>query len=352
MLVLFQIHAMTVTPLDSIRFSYSFSVTLFSSRLSSIGYEHLMIFSVFYTRLRVRRVILLRLFTFLFLCIMPVVTRSQALIHQEACVLSSNPSNQSMSPVIESSIGDSSSSHPTSPSLESLDDSLCTVASTSLIIWHSDHTVPTSSLELIASTSLIDEHLNHINIPSLYHDHCIQSYPSSSLVSPISNSKFQNSSANIEFQISQCSALDASPVYQSQVLNAHNLEFPKSFTMNDDDVDAPFDAGAKARAVATQAIVDMDTLFMAIKSHLADTTQQLSGDFKKVIDDNAKFKQEMRGELDEMRQFLMDQKRLLDIQSSSSSSSSSSTAPHITPSVSASSPPQVMLNSSVSGISG
>jgi len=138
-------------------------------------------------------------------------------------------------------------------------------------------------LELIASTSLIDEHLNHINIPSLYHDHCIQSYPSPSLVSPISNSKLQNSSANIEFQISQCSALDASPVYQSKVLNAHNLEFPKSFTMNDDDVDAPFDAGAKARAVATQAIVDMDTLFMAIKSHLADTTSSYREILKKLL---------------------------------------------------------------------
>jgi len=46
-LVLFQIHTVTVTPfLDSIRYSYSFSSYLFFvvSRLSSIGYELFMIF--------------------------------------------------------------------------------------------------------------------------------------------------------------------------------------------------------------------------------------------------------------------------------------------------------------------
>jgi vacuolar-type H+-ATPase subunit D/Vma8 len=47
--------------------------------------------------------------------------------------------------------------------------------------------------------------------------------------------------------------------------------------------------------------MDMNALFAAFKTHLSDATQQLSGDFRQVVDENTRFKQEMREELDEMK---------------------------------------------------
>lgn len=92
-------------------------------------------------------------------------------------------------------------------------------------------------------------------------------------------------------------------------------------------------------------MMDMNNLFAAIKAHITDATQQLSGDFKQVVDENTRFKQGIREELDEMRQFLADQKRVVSIQSSPGSSSSL-TAPSITPTVQVSSTPPVASNSS------
>ena len=310
-----------------------------------------MIFSVFYVSWHVHRVFLLRLFTCLSFCIMPVVTRSQTKLHEESRVLSSNPPDHSTSPVPKSLTSLLSSFHPTSPTIESLDDCSCTVASISQFAVRSDHTVSASPSELIASTSLIDERLNPICIPSHHHDYCLECSTPTSLASTAPNLKFQNSSENIKFQILASSELDVLDVSQSLVIHSHNLEFQNTFTMDDDDADVVFDAGAKAHAVTHQAMMDMDTLFMAIKSHLKDTTQQLSGDFQRVIDGNARFKQEMCGELDEMRQFLSDQKRLLGIQSSPSSSSGTN-APSITPSVQVSSTSTVPSNSSMSVTSG
>jgi len=105
------------------------------------------------------------------------------------------------------------------------------------------------------------------------------------LASTAPNLKFQNSSENIKFQILASSELDVLDVSQSLVIPSHNLEFQNTFAMDNDDEDVVFDAGAKARAVTNQAMMDMDTLLTAIKSHLADTTQHLSGDFQRVIDD-------------------------------------------------------------------
>jgi len=216
---------------------------------------------------------------------MPVITRSQTKLHEESHVLSSNPPDHSTSPVPKSLTSLLSSFHPTSPTIESLDDCSCTVASISQFAVRSDHTVSASPSELIALTSLIDERLNPICIPSHHHDYCLECSTPTSLASTAPNLKFQNSSENIKFQILESSELDVLDVSQSLVIHSHNLEFQNTFTMDDDDEDVVFDAGAKAHAVTHQAMMDMDTLFTAIKSHLKDTTQQLSGDFQRVIDD-------------------------------------------------------------------
>jgi vacuolar-type H+-ATPase subunit D/Vma8 len=67
----------------------------------------------------------------------------------------------------------------------------------------------------------------------------------------------------------------------------------------------------------------MNTMFESIKHHITNATQQLSGDLQQVVDSNSKFKQEVQEELQEMRQFLAEQKRLLGIQSSSEVTTSS-----------------------------
>jgi len=89
---------------------------------------------------------------------------------------------------------------------------------------------------------------------------------------------------------------------------------------DDDDNGSPYPYAGQ-RAQATQNLMDMNDLFAAIKTHLSDATQQLSGDFWQIVDDNTRFKQEMREELDAMRFFLVDQKNILGIRSSSNSSS-------------------------------
>jgi hypothetical protein len=58
----------------------------------------------------------------------------------------------------------------------------------------------------------------------------------------------------------------------------------------------------------TQDIMDMNALFTLIKAHITDATQQLSGDVRHIADNNAKFKQEVKEELDEMRKVLAEQK--------------------------------------------
>jgi hypothetical protein len=131
----------------------------------------------------------------------------------------------------------------------------------------SDHTVSASPSELIASTSLIDERLNPICIPSHHHDYCLECSTPTSLASTAPNLKFQNSSENIKFQILASSELDVLDVSQSLVIPSHNLEFQNTFAMDNDDEDVVFDAGAKAHDVTNQAMMDMDTLF-TVSSHI------------------------------------------------------------------------------------
>ena len=79
---------------------------------------------------------------------------------------------------------------------------------------------------------------------------------------------------------------------------------------------------------------DMNNLFESIKHHITNATQQLSGDLQQVVDSNSKFKQEVQDELQEMRQFLAEQKRLLGLQSSSDVTMVPTISPVTLPSVS------------------
>jgi len=224
---------------------------------------------------------------------MPVITRSQARIIKESIESSLEQPDYLTSPLPESLTSFSTCLHPTSPTIESLDDCSRTIASTSPLEEHSDHIVSLLPSELKALTSLSDERLNHISIPSLHHDNFVDLPQSESLASTTSNLKFQNSSETVNFPISKYLSLDQSGATQSMALSSHNSAISNiSATANDTDED-DFCPGVKVRAQTTQNMMDMDSLFTAIKAHLTDATQQLSGDFRKVVDDNVRFKQEM-----------------------------------------------------------
>jgi len=74
-------------------------------------------------------------------------------------------------------------------------------------------------------------------------------------------------------------------------------------------------------AKTSQDILDMNDLFSLIKNHITEATQQISGDVRNIAENNAKFKQEVKEELDEMRKVLAEQKRSSNIDSSPSSPS-------------------------------
>jgi hypothetical protein len=106
---------------------------------------------------------------------------------------------------------------------------------------------------------------------------------------------------------------------QSVFPNSHNLSVSNTETMDDDEgTTAHLEFITSAHSRVNQDMQDMNVLFESIKHHITNATQQLSGDFQRVVESNSKFKQEVQDELQEMRQVLAEQKRLLGIQSSSS----------------------------------
>jgi hypothetical protein len=194
------------------------------------------------------------------------------------------------------------------------------VASTSLIDERLNHTksyVPSSVLTL---TSLIDECSNNI-VSDTHHVPIVDVLKPSMDVPFQCNLKFQNILESDNISISNLSSLGQCTDTNSPHLSSHNSFVSKFSNMGDYGDDGSPYPNAAQRAQATQNLMDIYALFAAIKSHISDATQQLSGDFRQVIDENTRFKQEMREELDEMREVLADQKRLLGIQSSYSSPS-------------------------------
>jgi len=132
--------------------------------------------------------------------------------------------------------------------------------------------------------------------------------------------KFQNVSELAEFQISKSSSLVtcASDIYP--LPTSINSSFSNSFIMEGEDENPSLpNPDVDIQTKTTQDIMDMNALFTLIKAHITDATQQLSGDVPHIADNNAKFKQEVKEELDEMQKVLAEQKRLLNIASPSPS---------------------------------
>jgi hypothetical protein len=194
------------------------------------------------------------------------------------------------------------------------------VALTSLIDERSDHTKSYIPSCLENSTSLIDERSN-----PYVSDPIIASIVDRSVITTAApchvSLEFQNNSESERISNSNYLSIDHGQHASSSHLSSHNSVVSNFSTMADDDDDGSSYPYAVQRAQATQNLMDMNDLFAAIKTHLLDTTQQLSGDFRQIVDDNTRFKQEMREELEEMKNFLMDQTNILGIRSSSNSSS-------------------------------
>jgi hypothetical protein len=280
-----------------------------------------MTFSTLYMRVRVFWVLP---FLSIFLCYiifsMPVINRSQAKSVQQTTSSSSEPSVYLTSPTSESLSIQPTIIHSMSTVHVSSNDCVTLVALTSLIDECSDHTESYIPSSLINSTSLIDERSNpYVSDPN------IASIVDRSLITTAVprhvNLKFQNNSESERISNSNSLSINHGTHDSSPHLSSHNSVVSNFSIMADDDDDGSPYPYAGQRAQATQNLMDMNDLFAAIKTHLSDATQQLSGDFRQIVDDNTRLKQETREELDAMRKFLADQKNILGIRSSSNSSS-------------------------------
>jgi hypothetical protein len=279
-----------------------------------------MTFSTLYTRVRVFWVLpFFLIFLFYIIFSMPVITRSQAKSIHQTTSSSSKPSVYLTSPTSESLSIRPIIFHSTSTVNVSSNDYVPLVASTSLIDERSDHTksyIPS----FLENSSLIDERSD----PNMS-DPIIASIVDRSVITTAApchfNLEFQNNSELERISNSNYLSIDHGKHASSSHLSSHNSVVSNFSTMADDDDDGSSYPYAVQRAQATQNLMDMNDLFAAIKTHLLDTTQQLSGDFRQIVDDNTRFKQEMREELEEMKKFLMDQTNILGIRSSSNSSS-------------------------------
>jgi len=179
---------------------------------------------------------------------------------------------------------------------------------------------------VLLSTSLIAEpltttghHLSSSTNLNTKHSEILQL--GTTIICPIPNSgKHQSSSLeqlNLEsastFEISNLSNFENLKSPLGNQLPSHNSSISNLSIMDDDD-DADYLSQASARYAKTSTdIMDMNNLFAAIKDHLTEATTKLSSDFRQVVKTNDDFKKEVRQEMDEMRQFLHEQKRLLKI---------------------------------------
>jgi hypothetical protein len=151
----------------------------------------------------------------------------------------------------------------------------------------------------------------------------------------ISNLKFPNQSESVQFEILEFGSLGGFEANQSDFSNSHKFSISNSVTMDDDDgAEDHLRFVTSNHSRVTQKMQDMNNLFESIKHHITNATQQLSGDLQQVVDSNSKFKQEVQDELQEMRQFLAEQKRLLGLQSSSDVTMVPTISPVTLPSVS------------------
>jgi len=257
--------------------------------------------------------------------LMPVVTRSQA----RTLTSSSNK------PLKPTTITTSLISEP----LES-------VHNTTTTIIHSTSLITEPLLEngtpILPSTSLIIERSNH-HLSS--HDCNTTSLPLITTSTNISSSlDFPNSQRDHHFEISNEPNFENFKLSLDTHQQSHNSSI-SSFSIMADDVDDSYNSPEAVAAHWEQNTHDlhyMNNLFAAITAHITMATQQISKDFQQVVDTNDDFKWEVRHELDEMKQFLAEQKRLLQIDQPVHGSSDPDTMP--------SNAPQVIPSSSPSGL--
>ncbi len=142
--------------------------------------------------------------------------------------------------------------------------------------------------------------------------------PDTTIFCPIPNGGEHQSSSltkfNLEststFEISNLSTFENLKFPMEKQLSSHNSSISNLSIMDDDD-DADYLSQASARyAKTSKDIMDMNNLFAAIKDHLTEATTKLSSDFRQVVKTNDDFKKEVRQEMDEMRQFLHEQKNM------------------------------------------
>ncbi len=258
----------------------------------------------------------LSLFILVFIVIMPVFTRAQTRRQ-------SNNSSTSIKPVCStSSLVESLNTtilpeHLTSPVFESLDANPSLVASTSLPHGRLDHIMTDSSFLTIASTSSTPECLNNnVDLPA-----STENSQLSSSLDP-SSLKFQNNFELSDFQIINSLSLVNCESDTYLFPSIINSTFSNNFIM-EEDVEHPSlpNLNTACYSKTSQDILDMNDLFSLIKNHITEATQQISGDVRNIAENNAKFKQEVKEELDEMRKVLAEQKRSSNIDSSPSSPS-------------------------------
>jgi hypothetical protein len=120
-------------------------------------------------------------------------------------------------------------------------------------------------------------------------------------------------------------------------ISCHNISISNQVTMEADCKD-----NAKM-ASSSSGISDMNALFDAISAKFTSETDKISQNFKHVVEEHMDFKQEVRAELDALRQLIRDQTTSLPLDSSSSPQTSSSSDPSVLlPTVSNVNTPTVM----------
>ena len=120
-------------------------------------------------------------------------------------------------------------------------------------------------------------------------------------------------------------------------ISCHNISISNQVTMEADCKD-----NAKM-ASSSSGISDMNALFDAISAKFTSETDKISQNFKHVVEEHMDFKQEVRAELDALRQLIRDQTTPLPLDSSSLHQTSSSSDPSVLlPTVSNVNTPTVM----------
>jgi hypothetical protein len=235
------------------------------------------------------------------LCLnMPVITRSQTRASMSSLLKPLEKSESSTSLAIKSSNTPDNVTE-------------CNIHSTNL----NDEFMGDDSTNF-SSTSLTVEHSNYIPriLPSLG-----QNYLSDTIThcdQPLSLVDFSNSVDNNYFVISNIPLHDNLKSSTQSHLPSHNSSGLDFSIMEEDCADVPDYPIDSGWSRTTQAMTEMNTIFAAITEHITKATTKISNDFQQTVASQDNFKQEIRAEMNELRQLFAEQKRILGIDSTSS----------------------------------